>query len=717
MLLAQPSGEHTGTVRRHVRPHILSVILLVLVLIDYSSAVNFSQCLIDIQLFANETQDTSGLRFNNGSQVPVQSIFNATAITIDACYSQCGTGQEPFDWQTFSQDFGAWLLPYLALISQLPFGARYQTDNLMSAVLTVGSPTLAGYSLFLTFLNSRWINKRFSRTNYPTRQVRKTVVRVLSSLQQVPLRIRPGEAAAFESLVILPENDKWWTMFDDSLNYTHTWSIASATSIIWVVVAYLLTVAGSLSNVTDSINSTGQGTGSVWLWLLPIVVGWLVLSPKCAYGRLKHAYDRANEYVVVTQAQRNPTRPNPGLIVEPDDEDLSSPDEARTPPVFNYSRALSWSRSVYIASLFYDAAWSRAQDNHTVDGSDWIEGNSADVPDEHRRGNRGQIINYCRPKSNTNVDGIRWAPGVFERMLVASVVTLALQWGTTGAAVLTVWFTPTTELGCRSLAYLIYGASSTVAWFLLVSSSILAHYARRSFTTTTLLVPTAQTGGSSQEHLQISFRRASPTNGSADASNDPAYASDGPSDALHPANNAHTGYAPEPLQVEMTNSQQWNAFAGVGRYLTPSSSRQDVSANFGEGDSQLELHPLFSRVQDTSSGASDSAAGTSHDPANVQKQPAMAISHCLRWAGQTLASINAVFVVTISVFQYANVFDRCYCNSSVFSRGIQAYDVIVFLGADVSQVKGAWIGGFVLAFGCSGIFVGLLYLLGDSLPA
>ncbi|KAF8834534.1 hypothetical protein BDN67DRAFT_859393, partial [Paxillus ammoniavirescens] len=69
------------------------------------------------------------------------------AITIDACYSQCGTGQEPFNWQTFSQDFGAWLLPYLALISQLPFRGKDHLDNLISAVLKVGSLTLAGYSL------------------------------------------------------------------------------------------------------------------------------------------------------------------------------------------------------------------------------------------------------------------------------------------------------------------------------------------------------------------------------------------------------------------------------------------------------------------------------------------------------------------------------------------------------------------------------------------
>ncbi|KIK80271.1 hypothetical protein PAXRUDRAFT_159098 [Paxillus rubicundulus Ve08.2h10] len=681
MLLVQPSGEHNDTVRRHVRPHILSVILLILIFTNFSNADNFTQCLIDAQNHANETQDTSGLRFNNGSQVPLQSIFNATAITIDSCYSQCGTGQEPFNWQTFAQDFSAWLLPYLALISQLPFGARYQTDNLMSAVLTVGSPTLAGYSLFLTLLNTRWINRRFSHIDYPTTQARETVVRVLSSLQQVPLRIRPGEAAVFESLVILPENDKWWTMFDESLNYTHTWSISSATSIAWVVVAYLLTVADSLSNIVDNINSNGQGTGSVWLWLLPIVIGWLVLSPKCTYGRIKHAYKRANEtVVVVAQARRNPTRPNPGLVVEPEGEDLSSPDEARTPPVFNYSRALSWSRSVYIASLFYDAAWSRAQNNQTVDNSDWNGGNSPDVPNEHRQGDRGQIIDYCQPRGDTNVDRIRWAPDVFKHMILASFVALALQWATTSAAVLAVWFTPTTKLGCRSMAYLIYGALSTVAWFLLVLSSVLAHYARRSFTTTT--VPPAQIGWSSQEHSQTIPRHASPTN----INNGSADASDGP--ALVP---------------------QGNVLANLMRYFTRIFTWRNASANRIEGESQVELRPLFSQVQDASNG-------TSRGPADVQKQPAMAISHCLRWAGKAMASVNAIFVITISIFQYANFFDRCYCNSSVLSRGSQAYDIVVILFADVTQVKAAWIGGFILAFVSSGIFVGLIYLLGDSLP-
>ncbi|KAF9233609.1 hypothetical protein BU15DRAFT_53671 [Melanogaster broomeanus] len=503
---------------------------------------------------------------------------------MDACVAWCGKGQEPFDWSLFSQQFAAWLLPYLALVSQLPFGARSMLDNFLSALLTVGSPTLAGYSLILNLLDARWLNDRFRRTHYPTRSLRNTVVRVLGSLQQVPLRVHPGDAAFFESLIILPENDKWWSTFYESLHHTHTWSIASATSIIWVVVAYLLTVADSLSNVADHINASGQGTGSVWLWLLPVVVGWLVLAPTCDYALINHAYNRANECIVIAGTPRNPTKPSPGLEVDPKGDDLSSPDEARTPPVFYYSRALSWSHTVYIISLFYDTAWSRAQENRPVNTEFlWKTVDNDDVHADNRRGSREQVVGYCRPRQD--LDKIRWAPGVFSRMILASLVALATQWGTTGAAVITEWFTPTTTLGCRSLAYLIYGAVATVAWFLFVLSSLLAYYARPEF--------------------------------------------------------------------------------GSRRY----------------------------------------------------KQPALFISHFLRWVGVSLAAVNAVGIVTVSVFQYANVFDRCYCNSNALTKGWNAVEIIIPLPADISEAFSGWVGGFALASLSSLFFVGFIYLLVDSLPS
>ncbi|KAF8436493.1 hypothetical protein L210DRAFT_3622432 [Boletus edulis BED1] len=426
---------------------------------------------------------------HNGN--PILTTDTATALSYHGCYNHCGKGQEPFSWTVFSQEYSQWLLPYLALLSQLPFGAPRRMDNLMSVILTLGSPTLAGYSLYLTLLNARWVNdKLFSGIDYPNSAVCLAVVRVLSGLQQVPLRVHPGRSARFESLVIHPDNDNWWITLAEELDYSHTWSISSATSITWVVVAYLLTVADSLSSVADSIQSNGQGTGSVWLWLLPIVIGWLVLSPKCDYDRVHDAYDRANRQVFVADSRDATAAPihvtyNFGLTISssPDwkryGRNITSPDESRIPPVFNYARTLSWSRTVYLTSLFYRAAWQKSSWHRVgVDGNRIPRNVHNDIPRESRLGNRDQVIDYCHPDHH-EYPGINvlWPRGVVFNMIVASLMSLQLQWGTTIAAILATWFTPTIGLGCRSLAYLIYGTLSTTVWILLLLSSVLGYYA------------------------------------------------------------------------------------------------------------------------------------------------------------------------------------------------------------------------------------------------
>lgn len=401
----------------------------------------------------------SSLLTSNGS--PISSTDEATALSYHGCSAYCGRGEGSFSWSVFSQEYSQWLLPYLALLSQLPFGSRRKMENLMSVLLTLGSPTLAGYSLCLTLLNARWVkNQLFSQVDYPSAAVRKSVVRVLTSLQQVPLRIHPGKSARFESLVVHPDNDDWWTMLATELDYSHTWSIASATSTAWVVIAYLFTVADSLSNVSDNINSNGQGTGSVWLWLLPIVVGWLILSPKCDYRRVRDAYHKANKQVFVADPH-DPNAPpthvtsNFGLTISPspdwewNNKNITSPDEARIPPVFNYARTLSWSRNVYRISLFYRAAWRKSRNLVGADVGR-IPGNIRNaVPRESRLGNRNQIIDQCRPDDHEQpgVDTI-CPPGMFYNMIVASLMALQLQWGTTFAAILAAWFTPTIVTQC-----------------------------------------------------------------------------------------------------------------------------------------------------------------------------------------------------------------------------------------------------------------------------
>ena len=52
---------------------------------------------------------------------PVSNITDAVGITYERCIEWCSSAPENFDFPTFSRKFTAWLLPWLALISQLPF--------------------------------------------------------------------------------------------------------------------------------------------------------------------------------------------------------------------------------------------------------------------------------------------------------------------------------------------------------------------------------------------------------------------------------------------------------------------------------------------------------------------------------------------------------------------------------------------------------------------
>jgi len=71
-----------------------------------------------------------------------------------------------------------------------------------------------------------------------------------------------------------------------------------------------------------------------------------------------------------------------------------------------------------------------------------------------------------------------FATEVFYRIVFATILALGLQWGTTGASVLIHIFTPPKGMGCRALTFVVYGSAGTVAFFLLLFSSILSHLAR-----------------------------------------------------------------------------------------------------------------------------------------------------------------------------------------------------------------------------------------------
>jgi len=121
--------------------------------VPFAASTNFTQCLIDFR----DSNATEG--GTNWDGVPVSSK-DAVALTYKACTTWCGGGQEAFDWSVFSQQFSAWLLPWLALVSQLPFGAESRLDNLISGEFPsrVHRCTPLGFLPPYTSRPHRWIS-------------------------------------------------------------------------------------------------------------------------------------------------------------------------------------------------------------------------------------------------------------------------------------------------------------------------------------------------------------------------------------------------------------------------------------------------------------------------------------------------------------------------------------------------------------------------------
>lgn len=209
-------------------------------------------------------------------------------------------------------------------------------------------------------------------------------------------------------------------------------------------------------NLNERVKVSGQGVGSLWLWLLPIVVGWLQVSPKCDEERLRNAVERANilAYVAVdSHADPVPARQLShhraiylALAEESDDDSELRTDERITSPIYNYSRFLPWMQSVEGVLRVFTAASHRCFQHKSVDPLvKWVLVDPSEKPeDQNRVGNRQQVEAYCCMQGIGDVSCGRWGPNVVSRIAIASFLAILLQWGTVGGAIIVIYFTPTT---------------------------------------------------------------------------------------------------------------------------------------------------------------------------------------------------------------------------------------------------------------------------------
>ncbi|KAK5151862.1 hypothetical protein LTS14_008996 [Recurvomyces mirabilis] len=257
-------------------------------------------------------------------------------------------------------------------------------------------------------------------------------------------------------------------------------------------IAYLFTVISSfLAALGDPATALQIASGSLWIWLIPVILGWITVGTQYSHHSIQDALtaERAhrameppifnNEYTDYDEQRglivRSGLTPQPhrvqtvqGAFDAPDPDRLIIPkwcgfgvegDEQQKGPTFNYARLFTWWQ---LAFTVRSALWQ------TLDH----EGNLT--------GDCVETARYCGVATRSIRAYPTWTKmpsEVYRRMFAAALAGLFVQWGTTGASILIAYKTPTVGLGCRSTSYIVYGALGTVAWILLLASALLSHEA------------------------------------------------------------------------------------------------------------------------------------------------------------------------------------------------------------------------------------------------
>ncbi|KAK0484940.1 hypothetical protein IW261DRAFT_1459596 [Armillaria novae-zelandiae] len=447
--------------------HYLSVWAPLLITSAAAASVDFNDCLGRIR---SGNYGMDGLLDNDGHPIPTdKNASYATAVTLDLCYRACGRGSASFSFPNFARESSAWLVPWLALLSQLPFGANDLFENARYIIMAVGSPTLILYSLALSAINTRWIGHLFDTAKrYPNRNY---TARAFNALQHCCFYLEPSDDV-LASIIVLPQNDAWWEELVKSLEARRLeqWSISAFFNLIWVLIAFILTIV-DIFNTSPSQNYTsGRSIGILWLWLFPVVVGWIVLSPECDRRWLESQLLRAGDNAVIASDtpevfDKCPPNRHPIVLCRPGTSFCKFPNDDIycTLPIFDFARVY-WLNQVVLD--YFQSYHSVAEKAHA---RGLVGGNGA-IDDKHRSGTKDVIVSRCYRETALEYQG----DSVWCRVLKASIAALVVQWGTTASGFIVVYFSPTKGLGCRSLCFLVYGLVSTMAWWCMVVSAWLA---------------------------------------------------------------------------------------------------------------------------------------------------------------------------------------------------------------------------------------------------
>lgn len=186
---------------------------------------------------------------------------------------------------------------------------------------------------------------------------------------------------------------------------TRQWSIPMAMNIVWVLVAFFLTIVDFLVDFDYFINLPGDAGYSIvalWTYLLPLVVGWLYVGSQPEADHLCKALDGAHEIAHVATGEgrtlATEVTGHSARAIEPSTKhiDYVNADEKKATPIFNYSRVFIWSQHAEYTLRLYEHAATKADRKITVRrGREWMRGDDGTIQADNRIGTEVEVVQYC----------------------------------------------------------------------------------------------------------------------------------------------------------------------------------------------------------------------------------------------------------------------------------------------------------------------------------
>ncbi|EFQ30377.1 hypothetical protein CGRA01v4_09913 [Colletotrichum graminicola] len=476
----------------------------------------------------------NGTRFN-GSTNDIITSDDVWGISSGLCKEFCGRGELDMitSFNRLASGSTNYLLPWLALTAQLPYETGSTEANLIGVCIGLGSPLLMTFSLMMTILNKRWIRKRFKELaascegdGFDKMKTRIKSARVIADESgQAPTRLLQTDGW-LARLVVLDTNTTWWSEAANSLKSTRRGTTLSLIAqLVVAVIAWVFTVTGSLKQkVGDTEEALVLSSGSLWIWLVPVIIGWVLVGTQNKKGTIQEAIRRANGRISVENKEtgievvddvEHPALADPTtrFVNAPSSPTRTNQPEMRLRmfsvagcqrqqgPVYNYARSITWLNFADRLYMAFRAASDQMKKQREILSQPCITNDdyvkvSADcglAPNvsTHANGSAGhhqQPPATQGPPSHVLVEYTSLsemsppAMSAFWRHVAWSMlVALVLQWGTTGWAIYISYETVVKGLGCRSGSYVIYGVLATASCAAMLFSAWVSHFTMRAY--------------------------------------------------------------------------------------------------------------------------------------------------------------------------------------------------------------------------------------------